>query len=403
MRVVFVRLAGFVGLPLISLVTPFVLLPIMARISGAEGWSSVVAGQAVGAFGATVIAWGWGLKGPVEVAQNPDQSFRAELYRESLRSRLALALIVFPVVSVISATIATPEMRLDAVAMSWTTAIAGLSPSWFCIGVGRPVLLALYDTAPRVLATLLAVPIILYTREISLYAPLLVGAVVVSLIAFHFRIVPEGVGTFSQWGRTRITLKEQFSSAVISASGASYAATPVPIAQSFTAPAAAAGFGSADTIYRLGLFSVMALGNAFQGWTLEKDLSSSRMRHRTAVIAHGLLGICGGLFLTLLGPFISEILFGTAVRAPFLTCLFFGVSFLFISASSPFIRNILIPAGRQRFVLSWTFISAVIGVSSMIMAGLAEWSPGIALGMAVSEMVLFFATLIAGIIVYRRG
>ena len=37
------RLTGFTVLPLLSLVTPFLLLPVVARVSGPAGWSSLVA------------------------------------------------------------------------------------------------------------------------------------------------------------------------------------------------------------------------------------------------------------------------------------------------------------------------------------------------------------------------
>ncbi|PTT61478.1 polysaccharide biosynthesis protein, partial [Arthrobacter sp. HMWF013] len=169
MKTVLFRLLGFTGLPLLSLVTPFLLLPILARLVGDAGWSSLLAGQAVGTFGATVIAWGWNMQGPVGIAKNQSPHFRAELYRESVRTRLLLCLLVLPVVSFISAFLAVPELRLEAVAMSWTTALGGLSVAWYCIGLGKPSLLAKFDTIPRVIATLVAVPIILATGLIWLY------------------------------------------------------------------------------------------------------------------------------------------------------------------------------------------------------------------------------------------
>ncbi len=391
MKTVLLRLLGFTGLPLLSLVTPFMLLPILSRLVGDAGWSSLLTGQAVGTFGATVIAWGWNMQGPVQIAKNPSPHFRAELYRESIRTRFLLCLVVLPGVSVISAVLAVPDLRVEAVAMSWTTALGGLSVAWYCIGVGKPSLLAKFDTIPRVIATLVAIPIILATGLIWLYGLILVLAVSVSLWLFQHWVVPRGQSTFTNWAATPSALRSQSASAGISVSGNTYAATPLPIAQAFVGPAPAGQFGSADTIYRFGLFSVMALGNTFQGWVLELGDSSERRRHLTAILSHFALGVVGGGLLAALGPLATEILFGAPVRATQLTCLFYGLAFFFISAASPFIRNLLVPFGGEKLILAWTAVSAVLGLATMVAAGTSKWADGIALGMACSEAVLFAA------------
>jgi len=142
---------------------------------------------------------------------------------------------------------------------------------------------------------------------------------------------------------------------------------------------------------------VMALGNTFQGWTLEGGNGATKERHLVAIWSHVVLGLVGGSLLALVGPLATEILFGAPVRATGSTCLFYGLSFLFISASSPFIRNLLIPFGGHKLILAWTALSAVVGLGMMIAAGIQGWAGGIALGMAVSEALLFVAMLIPGL------
>jgi PST family polysaccharide transporter len=104
----------------------------------------------------------------------------------------------------------------------------------------------------------------------------------------------------------------------------------------------------------------------------------------------------GGALLAFLGPLATEVLFGAPVRATAATCMFYGVSFLFISASSPLMRNLLIPFGGQRLILVWTAISAVLGLGVMIAAGVNQWTDGIAFGMALSEALLFAAVFVPG-------
>lgn len=393
MRTVFARLAGFTFLPLLSLITPLFMLPVIARIVGDGGWASAIAGQAIGTFGATVIMWGWNVDGPVRVARAASQSTMGSIYNESLRTRLALGLLVLPAVSAVAFLVGHDGHRWDGVAMAWTTALAGFSPAWVGIGQGKPMLLAVYDTLPRFLATCLAIPVLLLSGQIYWYAGLLLLATLISLVVFQRRLGLPIRSFGAPPGTVMKELKSQSSTALISFSGNAYAATPAPIATLTTPAAMAAGFASADTIYRFGLFSAIALGNALQGWTLERNIPNRRSRHVNALIAHGVLGMLGlGLFVAL-GPWVSALVFGDVLKTDRLTSLFFGLAFFFLSAGTPLIRNLLIPAGRQRIVLRWTVISAVVGLSTMIVLGSMHFVAGVALGMAISEAILFVGLL----------
>ncbi len=383
------RLTGFTVLPLLSLVTPFLLMPVIARIAGGAGWSSVVAGQAVGTIGAAVLLWGWNVVGPVQVARAPDAAARAQVYAASLRTRLALLLVVAPGVALVSLAVAAPGFRETAAAMGMATALLGLTPSWFAIGLGQPMLLLWYDTVPRFLAAVAATPLVLLSRQIWPY-PLLLGlSVVGSLGAFHRRVAAGTGLPWSPWPLTRSVrdLRGQLGTAGINLSATAYASTPVPIVTRAVPQEASSRFASADAIYRLGLFTVAAMGNAFQGWTLEPG-ADSRRRHGVAAAAHLGLGAVGGLGLAALGPWATALLFGDAVAATREVCALYGLSFFFISASSPLIRNVLVPAGRDRLVLVWTALSAALGLAVMAAAALAGSAAGVALGMAVSEAVL---------------
>ncbi|SDT42917.1 Membrane protein involved in the export of O-antigen and teichoic acid [Pseudarthrobacter equi] len=403
MKAVLLRLAGFTGLPLVSILTPFLLVPIVARVAGEGGWSTVASGQAIGAFGGAVIAWSWNTLGPVEIAQNPSQQHRAEVYRQSIRTRLVLSALVFPFVFILAWQLAAPDHRLDGAAMSMTTAVAGLSPAWYCIGAGKPALLATFDALPRVAATIVAVPVILLTTHIWLYGVILLAAVGVSLVIFQRIVVPERGKTFTSWGGTWRYLRQHFGPAAISLSGTTYAATPVPIGQALVPNTVMAGFSSADTVYRFGLFSVMALGNTFQGWTLEPQEASPKKRHTAAIVSHLALGLAGAAFLAILGPLATEIILGSVNKAGQATCALYGLSFLFISASTPFIRNLLLPQGRQRLILVWTLISAVIGITLMFLAASRGWADGIALAMALSEAILFLGLLVPGLRLLKKA
>lgn len=394
MKPVVLRLAGFTLLPLLALVLPFLLLPVVSRVVGPPGWSSITAGQAIGVFAATVILWSWNISGPVDIARNTGQHDRAAIYSRSVRTRLVIAAVVFPLMTLLVIAIAHEGFRLDAVTMAWATALTGFSPAWYGIGAGNPRILAVFDTVPRFAAAVISAPLIIVTGQVWIYGAVSIVTTAVSLVAFHRRFGESGTWFPRHPLRVVREVIPSTGVAAISFSGSAYASSPVPIATATVQSASAtAGFSSADNIYRLGLFSIVAVGNTFQGWTLEPDASNPRRRHLIAVCAHLLLGVLGGAFLTILGPWVSGLIFGEALRADTLTSFFYGLSFFFLSASTPFIRNILIPAGRQRTVLVWTAVSAVFGIVMMVTSGLAGNVPGVALGMAVSEAVLLAGLL----------
>lgn len=286
--------------------------------------------------------------------------------------------------------------------MSWAVGLAGLSPAWFCIGVGQPRLLALYDTVPRFVATAAAAPLLLLSHQLWHYTALLTVATVLSLIVFHRRYSPGGQWLPLNLRESLGELKGQAKTAGISLAGNAYASTPAPIATATTAPQASGSLATADTLYRFGLFTVVALGNAFQSWTIERGAANPVRRQLTAIWAHAGLGVLGALILTLVGPIASSLLFAGRMQASMELCAYYGLAFVFLSASTPFIRNLLIPAGRQSQVLRWTLISAILGVAAMIWAGANGNAPGIALGMALSEAVLFVALLIPGLKLLRE-
>ena len=393
-RSVLRRLTGFTVLPLLSLVTPFLLLPVVARVAGPSGWSSFVAGQAVGMVGATVVFWGWNVGGPVLVAQASSAVERAEVYAASLRTRYLLLLGVVPAAAVVSALVAQPGHRVDASAMAVATSLLGLSPSWFGIGVGDPWLLFWYDTMPRVVAAVVGAGVVWATGFVWTYPVLLALSVAVSLVAFRRRVVAgvDGTSPFPV-SRSGGELRTHLGTAGINLAATAYASTPVPIVTVAFRPDVSSPFASADAAYRLGLFTVTAMGNAFQGWTLEGSGGERRSRHRTAFGAHLVLGVVGGLLFAALGPWVTGFVFGPDVAAPRDVCVWYGVAFLFLSVSTPPIRNLLVPAGRVRLVLGWTLGSAVVGLVLMIGAAVAGWSAGVAAGMAVSEAVLLAGLL----------
>lgn len=393
------RLAGFTGWPLLSLVTPLVATPIIARFVG-EGWSGIVTAMSIGTFGMSLATWGWSYVGPALVAQASDAE-RSRLYTESVYSRLLMLAFVLPATVIITLFLAPASVRLPAALVACAFTMGAMSPQWFCIGVGRPKLLGLYDTLPRVISTIVSVPIMLWTRSMIAYPVLLTIAILVALWLFPRRVITTQPSSTVSLADAWQSIRSMTSIASASLVGVAYAYAPVPIATALLLSIDSSRFASADQLYRYALFAVTALGNALQGWSLEMEGIAGRKRHHAAIILHFALGLVGAAGIAMLGPWATQILFGPAVAAGFPLTSWYAVAFLFISASTPFLRNLLVPNGRQKTVLVATSIAAVFGIIAMVAAGLHHSAAGIAAGLALSEAVIMAVTVLPAVRVLR--
>lgn len=392
-RSITTRLAGFTGGPVLAAFAPLLILPVITRATGSAGWASFAAGQSVGMIGMIVLTFGWGIIGPVRIAQNPEPAARARILAESLATRALAAIVVLPVAAAVAGYVASPGFRVDAIAIAVATSLGGFTPAWFCIGAGQPAALTGYDVVPRVAAAAVSAGIIAWTGQVSWYAGLLT---VLSLGAFglHARRTIRGHDVRLNRTQIRAALRHQIPTAAIDTVSNSYGATPVPIASRGLAAVDAGMFASADRLYRFGLLAVVAFGNAFQGWVLEHDAENRQARHRLAILTHLGLGITGGLGIAALGPWATSIAFGAEVAATQTACLLFGLAFVCISTTTPFIRNVMIPHGRYRRVFTIACTSAVTGLAIMLTGAILGNITVIAAGVLASELVSMIAIII---------
>ena len=401
LKTVLLRLGGFIGFPLLGILTPLLLLPVIARVVGPSGWASVVSAMAIGAFGATAIMWGWNIRGTVLIASTASPTRRAELYGQSLLARAVLAIVVLPLVGWITMLVAAEDIRLDAVAVALATACSAFSPAWFCVGIGAPRLMGIFDTLPRVLSAVVAIPLVAFYNSVSIYPVLLFFFTAVALVAFRYTYFPRGAALRPRLRQTWTEMRKQFGSAGVNISGSAYASVPVPIA-TLRGPAVVASiYSSADQLYRFGLFTTIALGNTFQGWILEVSGESRMNRHKAAFLSHAALGLVGAAVLTILGPLASAVLFSDEVAARRATCALYGAAFFFINIATPLTRNLLIPAGKDFYVLLGTLAAGVTGVTLMLTLPVSEQLTVIALGVAASEGLLFLILLPKAVRVLR--
>lgn len=397
------RLSGFAGLPFLSMIAPFLLLPLIARIGGVEGWAAVAIGQSIGAFAAIVVSFGWALTGPSLIASLEPGPPRDHAYAVSFAARSVLFLGVAPFACLASAICVPGGHEAEGAFMAFALALGGLSPAWYCVGVGRPGLIARYEVLPRLIGTGIAAACVLLTDQIFVYPAVMAGATVAGLAVFHFKFTANGISRFPLRDGIRALTQQKAAAATGLVSG-TYSTTPVSVVGAFSEMSAVAAFASGDKLYRVGLYAVIAVGNTFQGWVAEIQAESRARRMKAAVVGHAVLGLIGMAMLGSLGPTASAVLFGEHVQANVAVCWGYGMAFFAVSLNTAMGKHVLVPLGQTKTVFWSTVLGACVGVPAIASLAALMGGAGGAWGLATGELAVcsFQVVAIARIILTSR-
>ena len=378
------RVLAFAGLPFLSLVTPFLFLPILARVAGADAWLAIAVGQSVGAFAALFIALGYNTVGPTMVALvgPPD---RAAVLRRSVLPRLAIFIPGAIIAIVIAALIAPEANRVDAAIMALAMALTGLSSAWYMVGLGRARLIVGYEILPRIIATAFAAAALLLLGQVIWYPVLLVAASVVSVVWFLLRTVGAVELRHSRPGEVREVLRENRTAMVTEVAGGAYNSLAVSFVSITATTVQAAAYVSGDKLYRIGQYSVSALGNALQGWVVEDEARDFTNRAKRSLLIHLGLGLLGFAAFALLGPPLSGLLFGADVAIDEATALGFGAATIGIALGTALGRVILVGLGARREFMTCVLIGATVGVPAILLLAANFGAAGGAWGLALGE------------------
>lgn len=385
------RIFGFSALPLLAALVPLLALPVVSRIATTDEWAALLVGQSVGAYASTVAYLGWNVLGTPRIARIADEQTRRELYARSYFGRVAVLCLAAPVAMGISWWLVGADSGWLAALFSLGSSLTSLGVAWYAVGVGTPSLIALYDLLPRVAVTAVAVIFVAVTGAPAYYAAATVFAPLIGVVLFNRRVSGRFIPRWPGLSVLRGDALRHRSAWGVEVVGNLYANAPTPVAAAVGTPISAAEYGSGDKVYRYGLLAVIAVSNAFQAWVLETQGAVRVRRSVTSIIVMVAVGVSGGGFLILFGEQLSRLLFGERHGSSAATMLWLGIAYFCVSASTPFIRNLLIPGGLAFGVFVATIVCAVSGVATMIIGGAAVGAPGVALGLAVSESLMLVA------------
>lgn len=376
------RVSAFAALPILASITPFIVIPSITHRLGSAGWAALAIGQSVGAFATMIVRFGWAVTGPSEIAPL-DRTERVSRYRTSVVCQALAALPTLPLAALFAYLVA-PRAFAGASAM---TAIAfglwGFSPTWFFVGIGRPSLIAVFETIPRLAAASSCV-VWLERAPSDLAYPICFG--VAAIIAFGSAAVL--VGGRPPWkGIAGVTEHFRLNALIMGSQivASSFNTLSVPLL-AIVGPAAVPAFAGVERFRALLWSASNSVASAVQGWIFEIHDSALRLhRKRIALMLTSLAGCIAGFALTVALPYADRWIFSNAVRIPVGLAVTTGLSVAVVAVAMSLIFHYLAPDGRGRSVLFSACLGAVAGLPLILILGHLWGAQGGATGVLVSE------------------
>jgi O-antigen/teichoic acid export membrane protein len=388
------RFGGLAVLPFISLLIPFLLLPVISRVASEPQVAALGVGDSTGAVIALVVAYGWPLTGPARVARSGTLRGLRELGMSIVPRIIILALAVVPgAVAVL--VLAPSEQAWLALASMMSAAVTGLSPSWYFIGRGDAAKLALYETAPRMAAGLIALGLVLATKNVFWYPiPILICTIAGQTTYLFVSGAALWLKKRSVWRSAWAELRVETPAALAMIAGGVYSTATVSLVAIGGTTTVVAVYGMTDRLFKASLTAIVSAANAVQGWVSEHGSGATqRVRAARAVVLLSVVGVVGGCGMAALGPLFTGWFFGSQYRIDFLTSSSLGVAFLAVAVSTGIGRMVLVPFGHVGRVTSSTVVGAVVGAPAIVVGSAIFGVPGAAVAFGGSELLVVLVQL----------
>ncbi len=394
------RIVGFGVVPFLSLVAPFIFLPVLARVATTDAWVAIALGQSVGGVAALVAGFGYPTLAPPIVARASSQE-RRRLLATSVHVRLPAWFFAAIIAAAVAGLLAPDGNRADATAMAAAMSFAALAPTWYWIGVGRALPVLWFEVLPRMAATLAATGILLMGGPVIWY-PVLLGVAMVAGPALVYARNAAGELIKVDRDDVRGVLHRHPPAVIAETAAGVYNSLAVALVASVASTAQAAGFIAGDKAYRVGQYSVGALGNALQGWVVEAREVGLVRRLRIVIVLHAALGLVGLAGFGLLGPWVTDLLFGADVAINRATAWGFGVAILGIALGTAFGRIGLITIGARKAFMTCVLAASVVGATALLLAGSQWGAVGAAWALGGTELASGIAQAIVLGTLWRR-
>lgn len=383
----FKRVIGFALVPAATMASTLLVLPLISRQFGADGWSAVGIGQSLGAFVSIIAGLGWQVIGAQQVAQSSPLQ-RQILFVESLKSRSTTLLFLLGPTAYVSYML-SPSFKLETIIFAAAMGLNCLNASWYFSGTGESRYVFLNEGLVRLCGYVLAIPVLAITHSLLSYAViLLVTGLLSAALNFSAILLPWNSHAWRESRSTFGTIMDQLSGALsrtLTAAQLHVGPTIVAILH----PQSLHVFTALYNVHKAINNATAAYPQAFAWWVGSPKSMQVRVR-RTNILAVMTLAIGGSIlaFWVLLGSRILEWLYNGDLVVSFDLNLACGISMAMFAVSRAAGLLGLIPLGMQKAVYTSTSVSAVLCIGGMILGTSLLGTYGAFLAMAVSGVCL---------------
>lgn len=396
------RLLGFVLLPLLAAFAPLFVLPVIGRTLGAPGWAAIATGQSIGAASSILVAYGWPVVGPSIVAAL-DSGSRVRCFVDSLHMRLIIFFPVAAISVVLAAFLVDDEFRYASGLMSLSLCMVGLSPSWYYVGIAKPSSIALYDAVPRIIASIVSVPALLWTRDAVVYPLILLVATALGILLSALAVSGRQFLRRPRLYSLAVRAKQQWSIALSGLVTSGYTGFSVAlVAIASGSVSTVASFAAAFRLEAMAKVGTGAVANGFQGWVGEVRNGRPARRMVAALSVTTLCGLVGGGFLSLFLPSLVNLVFGHEISISASVAVLAGIGFFLHSMTLSLSLHVLAPLDKIKTIATATIVAALLGVPIILLLTPTMGAQGAMLGVTLAEAVVLALELPVGIMAIRR-
>lgn len=380
---------GYASSIAITAIVGVAIIPVIILKSGEAGWAAIAVGQSTGSIAAVVVALGWTITGPAQIARASLRE-RKQIVANSVVARIWLSILVVP--ALIAATYQlTPQHGVASVLAAVNVGSIGLGLSWYFVGIGSPRKLLLFDTLPRAVGTVLGgIVLWLSGSLIALTGIQVASGLVAALISIRFAANRCDHGPRWIWSMkwSLKLIKDQLFPSTTALANATYAALPT-LAVAWWAPGGIAVFALGERLGRYVTMSVTPMHSWMQGWVPRAELPSQlRRRIRGVVLTAIVAGLLAGIGLTFVGPVLGGILSGGSLSVGFELIAAIAVAIGMSTISRCTGPACLVSIGGERAVAYSTFCGAIVCILVLALLVPTQGALGAAYAMAASETVV---------------
>lgn len=381
------RLGGFGSSIVLMAVINVSVIPIVISLAGATVWGGIAVAQSIAAFGAIIVAFGWGTTGPSDVARLSHER-RGQFYVDSVSSRVWLFAMVLPAVLAIVWYVAPADHLANACA-AVALLMPALGASWFFIGEKSPWRLLLFENAPRAIGTIIGALFLVTLGNVAVFTAAQALGALASVV----------VGWINVTGRYRnyvlsagpraaaLRLPQQAGGMITASTAALYVNLPLVLV-SLVVPGATAAYAVADKLLKFALTAFSPITQVAQGYVPSTDPEKHLQRAKVAAISAATLGVIAGSLYAMLAPWAAHLLSAHKIEISGELSIPLGVALASIATSGIVGLACLTSFGAIKRVAMSTILGALAGVPLLIVSGVVAGAVGIAWATASSELLV---------------